>query len=124
MFCAPDNRIAHSTLYKAVHGLGRLFYSDAEFRKLCEERLPALKTIPGWSIPPWPPPKSRYIYTVIREQGVRHLIRFLWHQYLNLSEVFDRFVIALERLFVHSNQQIPVLYKNDCQQGESTSNTA
>jgi hypothetical protein len=50
-FCTPYNRIAHSTLYKAVHGLGRLIHSDAEFRKLCEEHLPALKTIPGWSIP-------------------------------------------------------------------------
>jgi hypothetical protein len=57
-FCAEDNRIAHSTLYKAVHGLGRLIHSDLEFRKLCQQYLPTIRAIPGGPTPDWPPPKS------------------------------------------------------------------
>ena len=112
-FCTEVNRIAHSTLYKAVHDLGRLIQTNSEFRQLCLQNLPTLKSIPSWPIPPWPPPKSIYIHTVLREKGVRLLIRALRSFYQHLSEVFDRFVIALERVFVNSNQQVPVLYKND-----------
>lgn len=123
-FCAANNRIAHSTLYKAVHSLGRLIHSDAEFRKLCQDYVPAIKTIPSWPIPNWPPPKSVYTHTVIREQGVRLLIRSLWPYCQHISQVFDRFVIALERLFVNSNKQIPVLYEKDQRKGDSALNTA
>jgi hypothetical protein len=123
-FCDADNRIAHSTLYKAVHGLGRLIHSDSEFRKLCQQHLPAIKTIPGWPIPSWPPPKSIYIHTVIREKGVRSLIRFLWPYYQHIPKVFNRFVIALEHLFVNSNKKIPVLYKKDRQEEDGILNTA
>lgn len=112
-FCAEDNRIAHSTLYKAVHGLGRLIQTDSEFRQLCLQNLPTLKSVPSWPIPNWPPPKSIYIHTVSREKGVRLLIRALRSFYQHISEVFDRFVIALERVFVNSNKQVPVLYKNN-----------
>jgi hypothetical protein len=123
-FCAEDNRIAHSTLYKAVHGLGRLIQTDSEFRQLCLQNLLTLKIVPSWPIPNWPPPKSIYSYTVIREKGVRLLIRSLRPHYQHLSEVFDRFIIALERVFVNSNQQIPALYKKDRREKNTTSNTA
>lgn len=112
-FCDKDNRIAHSTLYKAVHALGRLIYSDAEFRKLCEEHLPAIKTVPNWPIPNWPPPKSVYTHTVLREKGARFLICFLWPYQTYIPEVFPRFVIALERVFVNSGREIPPLYEKD-----------
>ena len=114
-FCEADNRIAHSTLYKAVHGLGQLMHSDAEFRKLCEQHLPAIKTIPGWPLPKWLPPKSISIHTVIREKGVRILLRSLWPYHHYLPEVFGRFVISLEQVFVKSNQSVPVLYKKGWQ---------
>ncbi len=122
-FCAEDNRIAHSTLYKAIHGLGRFIQTDSEFRQLCLQHLPTLKIVPSWPIPNWPPPKSIYIHTVIREKEVRLLIRFLRPHYQHIPEVFDRFVIALERVFVNSNQQVLVLYKNDREEN-TTLNTA
>ena len=123
-FCDEDNRIAHSTLYKAVHGLGRLIYSDAEFRKLCEEHLPAIKTIPNWPIPNWPPPKSVYTHTVMREKGVRFLIRFLWPYQRYLQEFFPRLVIALEHVFVNSGKEIPRLYKKGWREEDIVLNTA
>lgn len=122
-FCDQDNRIAHSTLYKAIHGIGRLIQTDSEFRQLCLQNLPILKIVPNWPIPKWPPPKSIYVHTVIREKGVRFLIRFLWPYYQYIPEVFDRFVIALERVFVNSNKQVPALYKNDREEN-TTLNTA
>ena len=123
-FCDEDNRIAHSTLYKAVHGLGRLINSDAEFRQLCEQHLPSVKTVPNWSIPNWPPPKSIYTHTVMREKGVRFLIRFLWPYQRYLSEVFPRFVIALEHVFVNSGKEIPPLYKEGWREEATCLNTA
>jgi len=123
-FCAEDNRIAHSTLYKAVHGLGRLIQTDSEFRQRCLEYLPVLKSIPSWPIPNWPPPKSIYSHTVLREKGVRLLIRSLRSYDQHISEVFDRFVIVLERMFVNSNQQIPLLYKKERWEKNTTLNTA
>lgn len=122
-FCTEDNRIAHSTLYKAVHGLGRLIQTDSEFRQLCLQNLPTLKSVPSWPIPHWPPPKSIYIHTVSREKGVRLLIRALRSFYQHILEVFDRFVIALERVFVNSNKHVPLLYKND-REANTTLNTA
>ena len=123
MFCAEDNRIAHSTLYKAVHGLGRLIQTDSEFRQLCLQNLPTLKSVPSWPISSWPPPKSIYVHTVLREKGVRLLIRSLRSFHQHISEVFDRFVIALERVFVNSNKHVPALYKND-REVNTTLNTA
>ncbi|MHB1404453.1 MAG: hypothetical protein ACYCV0_02555 [Desulfitobacteriaceae bacterium] len=123
-FCDEDNRIAHSTLYKAVHGLGRLIHSDSEFRKLCQQYLPSISAIPRWSIPHWPPPKSIYTHTVIREKGVRSLIRSLWPYYHYLSEVFDRFVISLEHVFVNSSKAIPVLYKKGWREEDTAVNTS
>lgn len=122
-FCAEDNRIAHSTLYKAIHGLGRLIQTDSEFRQLCLQNLPTLKNVPSWPIPNWPPPKSIYVHTVLREKGVRLLIRSLRSFHQHISEVFDRFVIALEHVFVNTNQHVPVLYKND-REVNTTLNTA
>jgi hypothetical protein len=123
-FCAEDNRIAHSTLYKAVHGLGRLIHSDLEFRKLCQQYLPTIRTIPRWPISDWPPPKSIYTHTVIKEKGVRFLIRSLWPYHHNLSAVFDRFVISLEHVFVNSNKAIPSLYKKDRRRENTALNSA
>lgn len=122
-FCDANNRIAHSTLYKAVHSLGRLIQSDSEFRKRCRQHLPAIKAVPGWLIPNWPPPKSIYIHTVIREKGVRLLLCSLWPYHQHIPEVFNRWVIALERFVVKSKKQISALYKKDRQEGY-TLNTA
>lgn len=138
-FCDEENGIAHSTLYKAVHGLGRLIHSDLEFRKRCQQHFPAIEairseaipdesipsdSIPGESIPHWPPPKSLYTHTVIREKGVRLLMGPLWAYHRHISEVFERFVIALERVFVHSSKAIPVLYKKGWREKGTALNTA
>ncbi|WP_240984903.1 hypothetical protein [Acididesulfobacillus acetoxydans] len=123
-FCDPVNRMAHSTLYKAVQALGRFIHSDAEFRKLCEEHLPAVKTIPGWPIPHWPPPKSIYTHTVIREKGVRLLLRFLWPYQPHIPEILGYFLSALERLFVNSKKQIPMLYPKEGRKKDRVLNTA
>ncbi len=119
MFCDETNRIAHSTLYKAVHGLGRLIQTDSEFRQLCQEHLPSIRreTLHSGSIPPCPPPKSIYTHTVIREKGVRFLICTLWTYQHYFSEMFDRFVLSIEQGFVHLNRTIPMLYKKDGRDG-------
>ena len=118
LFCAEHHQIAHSTLYKAVHGLGRFIQTDSEFRQLCQKHLPSIRreTIPR-GIPPCPPPKSIYTHTVIREKCVRFLICTLWTHHPYFSKIVDRFVFSIEREFVHLNRTIPMLYKNDGRDG-------
>lgn len=68
-FCDAANRIAHSTLFKAVHGLGQSLAENERIRGAVVElasRYPALES--------WPPVKSRYAHTLNREHSLRDLL--------------------------------------------------
>jgi len=68
-FCDEVNRIAHSTLFKAIHGLGKSLVENERIRGAVAElanRYPALGS--------WPPDKSRYAHTLNREHSLRDLL--------------------------------------------------
>gem|GEM_PF-4588938 len=71
-FCDENNKIAHSTLYKAVHGLGKSIIETndqarKELKALLDEYLPATKE----SDSSWPLAKSLYEHTINRENAIR-----------------------------------------------------
>lgn len=113
-FCSADNRIAHSTLYKAAHSLGRALSIDSELRSLCQKYLSDKSSIPKRSTSIWPPPKAIYIHTVIRITGNRLLLTRLWPGRpgnTSFPERFYRSVIALSQVFDKWNKPLPPLYK-------------
>ena len=68
-FCKAADRIAHSTLFKAVHGLGQSLVENERIRGAVAElanRYPALQS--------WPPVKSRHAHTLNREHSLRDLL--------------------------------------------------
>ena len=114
-FCSEDNRIAHSTLYKAVHSLGMSLATNLELRNLCQKYLPDANPTPNKPVANWPPPKAIYTHTVIRVNGARSLLNFLWPGRPgnnSFPERFHRTVIALSQVFVKRNKPIPSLYKD------------
>ncbi len=98
LFC-PDqwNRIAHSTLYGAVHGLGQTLMvknaSEALIRQFCPKLAP-LEDKPD----DWPPPKSVMEHTISREGEVRSILRTLRRAFALTCDwvrTFWRYVIGL-----------------------------
>jgi len=113
-FCNEENRIAHSTLYKAVHSLGRSFATDLELRRLCQKYLPSASPSPSKPPAKWPPPKSIYTHTVIRIKGARPLLNSLWPGRPgnnSFPERFFRSAIVLSQILIKWNKPIPPLYK-------------
>jgi hypothetical protein len=113
-FCSEDNRIAHSTLYKAVHSLGRSLVTDLELRSLCQKYLPNASSRPNKPVANWPPPKAIYIHTVIRVNGTRLFLKLLWPGRPgnnSFPERFHRSITALSHVLVKWNKPIPPLYK-------------
>ncbi len=109
-FCSENNRIAHSTLYKAVHSLGQSLTTDSELRSLCQKYLPTSSR----PIANWPPPKALYTRTVIRINGTRSILDSLWPGRPGnntFPERFYRSVITLSKAFAKWNKPIPPLYK-------------
>lgn len=111
--CDENNRIAHSTLYKAVHGAGKLITTAQKIQKLYLKYLPSKNQ--SEQDPPslWPPPKSIYTYTVAREQGIRtQLTNLLPGKSLRskFQEYFYRYLNSLNRIFTAWNKGITSIY--------------
>jgi hypothetical protein len=76
-FCEEHNRIAHSTLYKAVHGLGKSI-ADSDngikdaIKQLADKYIPVAKEPAQVSV--WPAEKSLHEHTLKREAAVRALL--------------------------------------------------
>jgi len=71
--CIKDAHIAHSTLYKAVHGLGMTLELKDEAENLARVYCPHLLE-PEGQLDQWPPEKSVRDHTVSRERQVRNLL--------------------------------------------------
>jgi len=75
-FCDQENKIVHSTLFKAVHGLGKsLGESNKKIREAVEE-LTSQYLFPALveeSDPAWPSEKSRYEHTLKHENSLREI---------------------------------------------------
>ncbi len=69
-FCDEVNRIAHSTLFKAVHGLGKSLVENERIRGAVAELANRYSAI-GKA---WSPVKSRYSHTLSHEHSLRDLL--------------------------------------------------
>jgi len=112
-FCEEKDRIAHSTLYKAVHCVGKLVSTEQEIEELRQKYLPSGNTVEPDQSLVWPPPKSLFPHTITRENGIRMLLeKLLPAKSLKekFRESFIRFINPLNRIFARWNKPIPQLY--------------
>jgi hypothetical protein len=111
--CAGNNKIAHSTLYKVVHSVGKLMATKQEIQKLHLQYQPPGD--PAQMDPPslWQPPKSIFTYTVAREKGLRFFLtnllpgKTLHKKFLTY---FYHWIHFSNRLFTKWNKTIPNIY--------------
>ncbi len=73
MLCEPTDKIAHSTLFKAVHGLGNSLMENQKVR----ESITALMNgfLPCDSDEAWPEEKSRFAHTLGHERSLRQILK-------------------------------------------------
>lgn len=100
-FCDEENKIAHSTLFKAVHGLGKsLTECNKKVREAVEELINRYR-FPGLdeeSNPTWPPKKSRYEHTLKQEASLREILfplAYLKSRYDTLAKLFFTYLRPL-----------------------------
>ena len=114
-FCYENNIIAHSTIYKAIHGLGKsIADSDNKIRDSIKELknryLPSNKEEPGVSA--WPPEKSIYEHTLRRETALRELLlplanlRFEYH----FCTLFYKYTRLLKTILSDLDPPISIIY--------------
>ena len=112
-FCDEKDRIAHSTLYKAVHGVGKLVSTEQEIEDLRQKYLPINNPVEPNQTLVWPPDKSLFTHTIDRENGIRTLLKKLLPAKSlkdKFSEFLYRYVNSLNRIFAKWNKPIPQLY--------------
>jgi len=74
-FCAEEDRIAHSTLYKAVHGLGKSMLAQKEkIREGIQKLHAAFLPQNGVALPGRPRIKALYEHTREREAAVQRIL--------------------------------------------------
>lgn len=80
-FCTEEDRIAHSTLYKAVHGLGKsILVQEEKVREGIKKLQIAFLTQNKAPLPGRPHTKALYEHTWEREAAVhRILLPLLYH---------------------------------------------
>jgi hypothetical protein len=108
-FCDSKERIAHSTLYRAVHSLGLLGNESAY--DVAEEYLMRFQ-IPELSEDMWPPLKSRYEHTQQREESLRRFLQLLHLLLLasGFAAAFFRYLSQVHLFFSQISQSLPRLY--------------
>lgn len=107
------NKIAHSTLYRAVHQTGKLLESDQLVADLRRRYLPAPKrdSVVPLEGPGWSPPKSLFTHTVARELGARRLVKELVPgKNGGFTELFHRHLDNWNRIFTGWRKPLPFLY--------------
>lgn len=114
-FCDQNNKIAHSTLYKAVHGTGQLVTTEQAIENLRLKYLPTDNLVEPDPDLEWPPPKSIFTHTIAREKGIRRLLKNLLPgktPHINPRELFYRYLNSLNRIFAAWGKSILPLYDN------------
>ena len=107
-FCDEHNKIAHSTIYKAVHGLGETIdYDDNKIKNTIQELhdkyLKELNT--DLVFAPTMPEKSLYEHTRKREAAVRFLLS-------PFSVVFNNVHTEFPRLFYTYTRSVGLILSN------------
>ncbi|MEW5897983.1 MAG: hypothetical protein AB1652_02275, partial [Bacillota bacterium] len=107
------DKIAHSTLYRAVHKTGKLLESNRLVADLRRRYLPAPKKerivpLEGFG---WSPPKSLFTHTIARELGARCFVKeLLPGKSGGFTELFHRHLDNWNRIFTGWQKPLPLLY--------------
>jgi hypothetical protein len=113
-FCKDGEKISHSTLYTAVHKLGKLVIESELFQKLCSS-IPTLSKDMDIERQ-WPVLKSRYPHTQKREKAVLTIL-YLFMMLLianerNFLSILSRYAEVLQGLLKSHRYSLPKLYGN------------
>ncbi|HBE44309.1 MAG TPA: hypothetical protein DDW17_02350 [Deltaproteobacteria bacterium] len=114
-FCDKENKIAHSTLFKAVHGLGKsLEGCNKKVREAVEELTKQYQSpnIADESHPAWPPEKSRYEHTLAHEHALRAILfplAYLRFRYDELSRLFFTYLFPLRIILSALSPPVSIL---------------
>lgn len=101
-FCNEENKIAHSTLFKAVHGLGKsLTECNKKIREAVEELINQYRSpvLDEESNSTWPPQKARYEHTLKQEASLREMLfplAYLKYRYDTLAKLFFTYLRSLK----------------------------
>jgi hypothetical protein len=107
-FCDAANKIAHSTLFKAVHGLGKsLVENNEKIREALEELVSRYSSPASVESSAWPAQKSRYEHTLKHENSLREiLLPLLKCSYGTFTSFFFKYLRALRTII--SNLPPPI----------------
>lgn len=113
LFCSDEhNRIAHSTLYKAVHGFANSIPKIKEaLEKLNNHYFPSLVDQVVTKV--WPSEKSRYTHTLDREASLRNMLSFFVYQiqkFGDFSQMFFTYLRQLRNVFSELSPLVGKLY--------------
>ncbi len=93
-FCDVANIIAHSTLFKAVHGLGKSLLGNNKIREAVAELVN--RYLPRALDETWPGEKSRYTHTRGHERSLRDILMpLLKISYGTFTSYFFKYLRAL-----------------------------
>jgi hypothetical protein len=104
-FCDDANKIAHSTLFKAVHGLGKSLSANNKIREAVTELFSSY--LPGAEV--WPAEKSRYEHTLEQEQSLREILLPLL-SYEIFTGFFFQYLRPLRMIFSSLSPPVSRLY--------------
>jgi len=114
-FCDEHNRIAHSTLYRAVHGLGKsIGDSDNKIRDAVRD-LANRYLSSAERVSVWPPDKSLYEHTHRRETALREVLlplaaSFKFADY-SFSRLFYTYIKLVRTILSGVDPPIKSIYK-------------
>jgi hypothetical protein len=103
------NKIAHSTLFKAVHGFGKSLMGNNKIREAVAEL--ASRYQPCALDEAWPGEKSRYAHTLGHEQSLREiLLPLLKISYDAFTSYFFKYLRSLRTILSGLSPPIIKLY--------------
>lgn len=106
IFCEAANKIAHSTLFKAAHGLGKSLCANNKIREAVTE-LASRYLSPGETA--WPAEKSHYEHTLAQEHALREtLLPLLGHEIV--TSFFFKYLRPLRKIFLNLSPPVSKLY--------------
>ncbi len=110
-FCDAANKIAHSTLFKAVHGLGKSLCDNIKIRGAVAEFVS--RYLPPTLGEAWPADKSRYGHTLKHEHSLRKILLPLLHlkfSYETFTSFFFKYLRPLRTILSNLSPPISQLY--------------
>jgi len=114
IFCKDGDKISHSTLYTAVHKLGKLV-EETDLMQNMRARIPSDASVCDIKNH-WPPLKCQYPHTKMREEAVRSmlcLLTVLLSQAQSFLPAFLKYIDIAQSLLKPTTKSLPKLYARE-----------